>query len=174
VTGEAVKTKWYDRQMAASIVGGLVVAVVVWFVPWLITEATKAKVPLWIYPAVASVALVFASVAILAWRGVTWRKLRQWRPFTITKGIDDRVEAGRAQQLEDPQAAAEVVAKRLQAKSNGEPVAEDAKHVPAGVRFRQAAVWERAKNAILDSDAGRAGRAGYGPSATNWKGGGPR
>lgn len=66
------QTNWYDRALASNIVGGLVVGFLVWFVPWAISEATKAKVPFWAYIAVAGVALLFMSVIVPIWRHVVW------------------------------------------------------------------------------------------------------
>lgn len=66
------QTKWYDRALASNIVGGLVVGFLIWFVPWAISEATKAKVPLWVYVAVAGVALLLMAVIVPLWRRVAW------------------------------------------------------------------------------------------------------
>lgn len=66
------QTKWYDRALASNIVGGLVVGFLIWFAPWAISEATRAKVQLWSYIAVAGVALLLMSVIVPIWRRVVW------------------------------------------------------------------------------------------------------
>lgn len=64
--------KWYDRALASNIVGGLIVGFLIWFVPWVISEATKAKVPFWVYAVVAGIALLLMSVIVPIWRRVVW------------------------------------------------------------------------------------------------------
>ncbi|WP_022884688.1 hypothetical protein [Glaciibacter superstes] len=83
---------WYDRTLNATVVGGVVVFAVTWFVPWAISEATKAKAPAWAYLVVAGVALIVASLVVPPWRRLIWNNVAKdvkWffaiRPITRRK-----------------------------------------------------------------------------------------
>lgn len=85
-------TLWYDRPLVANVLGGLIVGCLIWIVPWLISEGTKAKVPLRVYLIVAAAALVLSSATIPVWRRATWWNLwafLKWaaaiRPATASK-----------------------------------------------------------------------------------------
>lgn len=85
-------TPWYDRPLVSNVLGGAVVGFLIWFIPWLIAEGTKAKVPYWVYLIVAAGALVVGSVVVPIWRRATWGhvlKFRRWaaaiRPTTASK-----------------------------------------------------------------------------------------
>lgn len=87
--------RWYDRQLASNVVGGVVVAVLVWFVPWVISEATKAKVPWWVYLIVLGAALLLGSAVVPTWRRAIWgnaRRFIKWaatiRPLTAAQRTD--------------------------------------------------------------------------------------
>ena len=77
------ESKWYDRQLSANVVGGLIVAVIVWGVPSLISEATKANVPFWAYVIVAGVALLIGSAVIPVWRRATWGNVQRFAKWAL-------------------------------------------------------------------------------------------
>jgi hypothetical protein len=77
------QSKWYDRQLSANVVGGLIVAVIVWGVPALISEATKANLPFWAYLVVAGVALLFGSTVIPVWRRATWGNMQRFATWAL-------------------------------------------------------------------------------------------
>jgi len=76
--------RWYDRQLASNVVGGVVVAVLVWIVPWSISEATKAKVPVWVYLVVLGVALLLGSLVVPLWRRPIWGSLARFVKWAVT------------------------------------------------------------------------------------------
>ncbi|WP_341956140.1 hypothetical protein [Microbacterium sp. LWH13-1.2] len=85
-------TAWYDRPLVSNVLGGAVVGFLVWFVPWLISESTKARVSLLAYVSVGVGGLILGSVLIPVWRRATWVKLQtffKWasaiRPVTARK-----------------------------------------------------------------------------------------
>lgn len=64
--------KWYNGALVSNVLGGLIVAVVIWIVTQMITEATKAELPFWVYLVVAGAVLFVASWAIPLWRRTIW------------------------------------------------------------------------------------------------------
>lgn len=67
----------------SNVLGGVVVALLVWFVPWAISEATKANVPFGAYIAVAAVALLIGSTVIPLWRRATWGNVRAFAKWAF-------------------------------------------------------------------------------------------
>lgn len=113
------KTKWYDRQLAAGIIAGLIVAGVVWLVPLIYTEATKAKVPGWVYIVVVAGGVLVASLILPLWRRKVWAWVprsvgwvRGLRPTTararaalVASGVASRQEALDEERRHTPQPA---------------------------------------------------------------------
>jgi len=85
------------------MIGGGVIALLVWAVPALIGAATAAKVPLWVYVGVGLISLVALSVIIRRWRRIAWGGLRRglrwlWSWHPVSSRRLDRATAHAARQ----------------------------------------------------------------------------
>ena len=69
------KPAWYDRPLSATVIGGVIAALLIALATWAVSEGTKGTVPLWAYLVFAALALLVASIGVPPWRRLIWNNV---------------------------------------------------------------------------------------------------